>query len=70
MVGGRPIDPKAAYGFLETAIGVGNLIGGFLIGLIGARFARGKTIIAGYALWGACVALLALTGNLGDRARA
>ena len=44
---------QAAYGFLETGIGVGNLIGGFLIGLVGARFAKGRMVIAGYAAWGA-----------------
>jgi MFS transporter, DHA3 family, macrolide efflux protein len=64
IVVGQPIDEKVAYGFLETAIGVGNLIGGFVIGAIGTRLARGKTVILGYTVWGACVALLALTGNL------
>ena len=40
---------QAAYGFLETGIGIGNLIGGFAIGLIGARFAKGRMVIVGYA---------------------
>lgn len=64
IVAGQTIKPEAAYGFLETAIGVGNLIGGFAIGIWGARFARGKTVIVGYAVWGGCIAALALTGNL------
>ena len=64
IVVGQPVDEKAAYGFLETAIGVGNLVGGFVIGFLGTRLARGKTVIVGYTAWGACVALLALTGNL------
>ena len=64
IVSGTLVDEKAAYGFLETGIGVGNLVGGFVIGVIGAHLARGKTVIVGYTLWGACVALLALTGNL------
>jgi MFS transporter, DHA3 family, macrolide efflux protein len=63
IVAGQSIDEKAAYGFLETAIGVGNLIGGFVIGFIGTRLARGMTVILGYTVWGACVALLAVTGN-------
>jgi DHA3 family macrolide efflux protein-like MFS transporter len=54
----------AYYGFLETGAGIGNLVGGFLIGLVGARLARGRTVIVGYAVAGACIALLALTGNL------
>ncbi|HET7473088.1 MAG TPA: MFS transporter, partial [Candidatus Limnocylindrales bacterium] len=29
------VDPEAGYAFLETAIGAGNLLGGFAIGLIG-----------------------------------
>ena len=56
---------QAAYGFLETGIGVGNLIGGFVIGLVGARFAKGRMVIAGYAVWGLFVFLFAMTGNLG-----
>jgi MFS family permease len=56
---------QAVYGFLETGIGVGNLLGGFVIGLIGARFGKGRLIIAGYAVWGLMVALMALTGHVG-----
>ena len=65
LAAGQAFNKETAYGLLEAAIGVGNLIGGFAIGLIGARFAKGKTVITGYALWGALVAGLALTGNLG-----
>jgi MFS family permease len=53
------------YALLETGIGVGNLVGGFVIGLVGARLAKGRTVIAGYAGAGACIALLSLTGNVG-----
>ena len=56
---------QAAYGFLETGIGVGNLLGGFLIGLIGARFAKGRMVIIGYAAWGLLIFLFAMTNNLG-----
>jgi DHA3 family macrolide efflux protein-like MFS transporter len=55
----------AYYGFLQFGIGVGNLAGGLIIGLLGARLAKGRTVIGGYAAAGACIALLALTGNLG-----
>jgi MFS family permease len=54
----------AAYGFLETGVGVGNLIGGFAVGLIGARLAKGRMVIAGYTIWGICVAALGLTRSL------
>jgi DHA3 family macrolide efflux protein-like MFS transporter len=53
-----------AYGFLEAAIGAGNLIGGFIIGLIGSRLALGKMVIVGYVATGGMVAALALAGNL------
>ena len=56
---------QAAYGFLETGLGVGNLVGGFVIGLVGARFAKGRMVIAGYAVWGLLIFLFAMTGNLG-----
>jgi DHA3 family macrolide efflux protein-like MFS transporter len=57
-------DFSAIYGFLETGIGLGNLIGGFVIGLIGARIAKGRTIILGYVLEGLCVFLLAFATEL------
>ncbi|HET9682002.1 MAG TPA: MFS transporter, partial [Candidatus Limnocylindrales bacterium] len=57
-------DASAAYSFMEGALGAGNLIGGFAIGMIGARLALGKTVITGYVVTGAAVAGLALTGNL------
>ncbi|MES1239229.1 MAG: MFS transporter, partial [Chloroflexota bacterium] len=59
-----PFSKEEAYGFLEAAIGAGNLIGGFVIGLIGSRVALGRMVITGYVVTGAAVALLALAGNL------
>jgi MFS family permease len=56
---------QAIYAFLETGIGVGNLLGGFAIGLVGSRFGRGRMVIIGYAVWGLLVTVLALTDNVG-----
>jgi DHA3 family macrolide efflux protein-like MFS transporter len=56
------LDASTAYALLETAVGVGNLVGGFVVGLIGMRLARGRMVIVGFALYGACVAGLGLTG--------
>ena len=56
---------STAYSFIEGAIGAGNLIGGFVIGLIGSRIALGRMVILGYVWTGGCVAALALTGHLG-----
>jgi DHA3 family macrolide efflux protein-like MFS transporter len=58
-----PVAATAVYGFLEGGVGAGNLIGGFIIGLIGTRIALGRMVIAGYVFTGTCVAALALTGN-------
>jgi MFS family permease len=58
------VDPKAAYAFLETSIGVGNLVGGFAIGVIGARLLKGLTVSVGFILWGITLVAFALSGNL------
>ena len=64
-VADAPMSATAVYGFLEGGIGAGNLIGGFLIGLIGSRIALGRLVIIGYVFTGGCIAALALTGNFG-----
>ena len=55
----------AVWGFIETSIGLGNLVGGFAIGLIGARLAKGRMVIFGYGAWGFMVFLMAITNHLG-----
>ena len=62
--GGQP-GWQAVYAFIETGVGAGNLLGGFLIGLVGMRFAKGQMVIAGYTFFGLAIAFLALSGNLG-----
>ena len=64
VFGDGPLGWEAVYAFIETGVGAGNLIGGFMIGLIGMRFAKGHMVIAGYAVWGFLITMLALTGNL------
>jgi MFS family permease len=65
VFGPKEAEATAVYGFLEGATSAGNLVGGFVIGLIGARWAKGRMISVGYALWGLAIALLAMTGNVG-----
>ena len=65
MFGGGQPGSQAVYAFIEPGIGAGNLLGGFLIGLIGMRFAKGQMVIAGYTFFGLAITFLALTGNLG-----
>jgi MFS family permease len=64
VFGDGPLGWEAVYAFIETGVGAGNLIGGFMIGLIGMRFAKGHMVITGYAVWGFLITMLALTGNL------
>jgi len=52
------------YAFLEDAIGVGNLIGGIVVGVLGVRIGKGRLVIAGYAVAGACIALYSRTDIL------
>jgi len=52
------------FAALETAIGVGNLAGGVAVGLIGARFGKGRMVVAGFLLMGISTIVLGLTGNV------
>ena len=52
------------YALMEAGLGLGNLVGGFVIGLIGPRLAKGRLIILGYVAYGACIVGLGLTGNV------
>jgi len=61
---GSPIEREVRYALLEAGMGLGSLVGGFIIGLIGSRLRKGRLVIAGYAAWGLCVAGLALTAHL------
>lgn len=56
---------EAIYTFIEAGVGVGNLLGGFAIGLIGARLSKGRMISGGYLVWGLMTTAFALSGNLG-----
>jgi MFS family permease len=58
------LDWTAAYAFLETTLGIGNLLGGFVIGLLGAKIAKGRMVIGGYVVYGLAVVGLGLTTNL------
>lgn len=64
VFGGQGFDWRAVYGFIEGSQGAGNLLGGFLIGLIGVRLAKGRMIIAGYTVLGLLTTVMALSGNL------
>jgi MFS transporter, DHA3 family, macrolide efflux protein len=54
----NPATQTATFAFMETAIGVGNLLGGFALGLVTARIAKGRLIIAAYTVFGVLVVLV------------
>ena len=43
---------RGTYAFMETAIGVGSLVGGFMLGAIASRAQKGKLIIGAYIAFG------------------
>lgn len=60
---GNVIPYPESYALIEAAIGVGNLVGGFVIGAIGARLRKGWLVITGFAVMGAATIVLGLTAN-------
>ena len=52
------------YAAIETAIGVGNLVGGFTIGALGNRLRKGPLVIGGYVAMGLATVFLGLTTNV------
>ena len=52
------------YALMEAGLGLGNLVGGLLVGLLGARLAKGRLVILGYAAYGLCIVGLGLTGHV------
>ena len=61
---GEIIEFPTNYAVLEAAIGVGNLIGGFVVGAIGARLRKGWMIVTGFAVMGLAVLVLGLTSSV------
>lgn len=53
------------YALMEAGLGLGNLIGGLLIGLVGMRLGKGRLVIVGYVAYGLCIVGMGLTGNVG-----
>jgi MFS family permease len=60
---GDVIPYPESYAVLEAAIGVGNLVGGFVVGAIGARLRKGWLVITGFAVMGLATITLGLTSN-------
>jgi hypothetical protein len=52
------------YAVLEAAIGIGSLVGGFVVGAIGTRMRKGRMIVIGFAAMGLAMIVLGLTSNV------
>ena len=52
------------YAAIETAIGVGNLVGGVAVGAVGARLRKGWLVVGGFIVMGIATVLFGLTGNV------
>jgi MFS family permease len=52
------------FAAIETAIGIGNLVGGLAVGLIGARLKKGWLVVGGFIVMGLAVIVMGLTGNV------
>ena len=52
------------YAAIETAIGIGNLVGGLAVGAAGARLRKGWLVVIGFVVMGAATVMLGLTSNV------
>ena len=61
---GRFIPYPQNYAAIETAIGIGNLVGGLAVGAIGARLRKGWLVVGGFLVMGLATVVMGLTGNV------
>ena len=61
---GRIIPYPQNYAAIETAIGIGNLVGGLAVGAIGARLRKGWLVVGGFLVMGVSTVVLGLTSNV------
>ena len=52
------------YAFMETAIGLGNLVGGFALGLLVGRSKKGPMVAIAYASYGLLLVLVGFSGSV------
>ncbi len=52
------------YAAIDTAIGLGNLVGGLAVGAIGARLRKGWLVVVGFIVMGLATVALGLTSNV------
>jgi MFS family permease len=61
---GRFIPFPQNYAAIDAVIGVGNLVGGFAVGVIGARMRKGPLIVLGFIAMGIGTVVMGVTQNV------
>ena len=61
---GTLIPYPESYAAVETAIGVGNLVGGLAVGALGSRLRKGWLVVGGFIFMGLATIAFGLTGNV------
>jgi MFS family permease len=61
---GRLIPFPQNYAAIDAAIGAGNLVGGFVVGALGARLRKGRLVVAGFVFMGLGVMVMGLTQDV------
>ncbi len=61
---GKLIPFPQNYAAIDAIIGVGNLVGGFAVGAIGARMRKGHLVVGGFIFMGLGVIVMGLTQNI------
>ncbi len=64
ITGSDGTEYRATYAFMETAIGLGNLMGGFALGMVATRVRKGRLVIAAYTAFGVLIFLVGLTDSI------
>ena len=64
VLDGQFIPYPQNYAAIETAIGIGNLVGGLAVGALGLRLRKGWLVVGGFIVMGLATIVLGLTGNV------
>ncbi len=64
VLDGRFIPYPQNFAAIETAIGIGNLVGGLVVGALGARLRKGWLVVGGFVAMGLATIVLGLTDNV------
>lgn len=64
VLDGQFIPYPQNFAAIETAIGIGNLVGGLAVGALGARLRKGWLVVGGFIAMGLSTIVLGLTGNV------